>query len=147
MTDPTKIEKSSDEKSKPSRKEQKTNPVKLISTNKSPKESKIEVFKNKRQATKTPYRHTNYNRQCIIQQTNHRRNQYEKVSEDPSISKKSSSVEFYHFPNQISRYHIMLQKIKLGWPDPFTTQQLCSIHRKVISSNILNHDQLKNEEA
>jgi hypothetical protein len=76
--------------------------------------SKDKVSKIKTQDTRMLYCHPNYKSHCIIQQTNQRRNQYEKLKNDPIILKRSSSVESYYFPNQRSLLHTAMRKIELG---------------------------------
>jgi hypothetical protein len=97
-------------------------------------------------ATKTPYRHPNYKGHHIMHQDSQRQNQHEKISKDPVILKKSSSVESNHFQNHRSCCHTILQKIELGWSDPFTTRQFYSTlhhsYRRV--SSILTTSRTKN---
>jgi hypothetical protein len=94
-----------------------------------------------------PYHHPNYKSHHIIQQTNQRQNQYEKLSEDPIILKRSSSVESYHFPNHRSHHHTVLQKIELGWSDPFTIRQFAQhfvthivLYHQPSASRTKNHE-------
>lgn len=55
-----------------------------------------------------PYYHPNHNKQYINQQTNVKQNQYEKISEDKTISRKRLGVELYYFLDQRGCHHKVL---------------------------------------
>ena len=70
--------------------------IEILSTIKSLEVLKVEHSQNKTQDTRMSYDHPNYKGHQWINQS---QNQYEKISEDPIILKRSSNVESYHFPN------------------------------------------------
>jgi len=135
MTNHVEIKKSLDVKIQTLEKGTNTNPSKILLTNKSPKVPTDEGSNNKIQG-------------CLIVifiisasvlfNKLTKDNQYERLSEDPIILKRSSDVESYHFPNHRSHPHTVLQKIELGWSDPFTIRQFfstrCNLYRLVLST-------------
>ena len=84
MTESVEIEKFLDKIIQTMKKGTNTDPIELLEA------SKVEVSKTKTQDTKTPYRHPNYNKHRIIQQTNYKQNQYEKISKYLCLLKKRS---------------------------------------------------------
>ena len=66
-----------------------TYPIKILPTNKSLEASEDEGFKRMAPDTSIPYRHSNY---IGHEQTSQRKNQYAKLSNDPTLLSISSSM-------------------------------------------------------
>ena len=67
--------------------------IEILLTIKSPELSKDKGFENMSPDTRMPYHHPNY---IGHQQTNRRKNQYAKLSRDPTLLRRSSSMKSYH---------------------------------------------------